>query len=79
MHSMSVEESTAIQEEQMHQGRKARKMRNGWFFEKVAHVLTEQEMHRKVVENDSQLCKKSSNVDGTTFKGLFHILQEHSC
>jgi hypothetical protein len=52
------------------------KMRNGWFCDKATHILTEQEMHRKVVENDSVLCKESSNVDGTTFKGLFEILQE---
>jgi hypothetical protein len=52
------------------------KMRNGWFVDKATHVLRVQEMHRNVVENDSNLCKESSNVDGTTFKGLFEILQE---
>jgi hypothetical protein len=28
------------------------------------------------MDNDSQLCKDSSNADGTTHKGLFEILQE---
>jgi hypothetical protein len=52
------------------------KMRNGWFAHKETQVLTEQVMHRNVLDTDSQLCKDSCNADGTTHKGHFEILQE---
>jgi hypothetical protein len=52
------------------------KMRNGWYFQKETQVRKEQDMHRKVLESDSQLCKDTCNVDGTTHKGIFEILQE---
>jgi hypothetical protein len=69
----------------MHRGRKALKKISkdtlkcetaGSSTRPQSHVLSEQEMHRKCLENDSQLCKEICNVDGTTFKGLFEILQE---
>jgi hypothetical protein len=52
------------------------KMRNGWYVHEETQVLTEQVMHRNVLDTASQLCKDSCNADGTTHKGLFEILQE---
>ena len=52
------------------------KMRNGWFVDKATHIVKEQEMHRQVLPSDSQLCQDTCNVDGTTHKGIYEILQE---